>query len=89
MQQVALKIGRQTDRLVADGLRNAATEAQVNIVRWVVRFSAGGSASFDDHDFETVEEFKNALALDGYVLQQIVMEFQIESRQAIDPPPRC
>ena len=81
MRQITLKIGRQTDRLVADGLRNAATEAQVNVVRWAVRFSAGGKASFDDHDFETVEEFKNALALDGYVLQQIVMECQIESWQ--------
>ena len=71
MRQITLKIGKQTDRLLADGLRNAATEAQVNIVRWVVRFSAGGSASFDDDDSETVEEFNKALALDGYVLQQI------------------
>ena len=82
MHKITLKIGRQTDRLVADGLRNAATEAEVEIVRWVVQFSAGGSASFDDHDFETVEEFKHALALDGYVIQQIVMEFQIESWKA-------
>jgi hypothetical protein len=78
MDEINLKIAKQSDRQWIEGIGSAVADANLQIQRWSITTSLGGNKiTVSGHSPESNEEVNALLGLDGEVLKRIDIRFNI------------